>query len=693
MKGNRVGTSPELQDHTPVGQLRDEFLRRSAVLLRSLTRNRSLQFLLALVWILIVMCGYYVVHKPFTADHIINLGRPLVDLAVTAGLALLAGGLGRKALRASSLAPLERLALQAALGWGVLGLLWFLAGLLGVFRSWMAWSILIGGLALTWKSGLAWTVELADLKRTWGASGAFGKVLALVIGLLAGIQLLYALAPPAQWDALMYHLQLPRQYLAAGRFYFIAENPYWGQPPLGELVYGMAQALGRNQTAALAGWALQSIFLLGVVGSAARRSGATSGWIGAFALMAGFSFRWLMSSAYVDGLAALFGYATLIGLLAWIEGGTDRWLAWTGLFAGLALWTKLTAGLLLPVMALCIIFLRPPQTVHPWRAALLPCLVALVVFSPWLVINFSYSGSPLYPQIWPTEFASAQRLVYFARQAETAGNQLLWLPLAATWFGLDGARLADSVTYGWDLGPLLMLLAIPGLIASRNSRSARLLGIWLVCGWAGMALAGSYSPLLWQTRLYMVLLPAAGLAAGYGWQALARLQIPKLRLDRVLIAFIGFVALLILQQDLQQLARQNPARVFFERQSEAQYLESRLGWFPAAMRALGDLPSGSSALFLWEPRGLYAPLNAAPDIWIDRWFLDRQGAGEPDQILGRWRDAGFTHLLINRSGAEFEFSERPELTPQDRRALDQLLAQLALQKDFGGVYQLYALSP
>jgi hypothetical protein len=127
--------------------------------------------------------------------------------------------------------------------------------------------------------------------------------------------------------------------------------------------------------------------------------------------------------------------------------------------------------------------------------------------------------------------------------------------------------------------------------------------------------------------------------------------------------------------------------------SSEDYLDASLGEYAPAMRALHGLPQDARVLFLWEPRGLYAPANAAADVWIDRWFLERRSTGEPDAILEAWRREGFTYVLLNRSGAEFERAHRAELTQGDWEALDDLLAKLSLTRDFGGIYQLYSISP
>jgi hypothetical protein len=171
------------------------------------------------------------------------------------------------------------------------------------------------------------------------------------------------------------------------------------------------------------------------------------------------------------------------------------------------------------------------------------------------------------------------------------------------------------------------------------------------------------------------------------------IQACNIRLRRIVAACIILVCTLSIWQDFQAAIIHKPLDVIMGIKTPEDYLKARLGWFVPAMRAVKELPGESRTLFLWEPRGYYATSSSLPDAWIDRWFLARQDIDTPAGIRNEWKQAGFTHLLVYYSGAEFERHDRPEISQADWQAFDELLSELKLQKDIGGIYQIYSLTP
>jgi hypothetical protein len=755
------------------------------------------------LWAMLVIVGYYYTHKPVSPTDAAALLKPISQIIIALSLVVLSGGIGRTLLIAAGITPLERVSLQAALGSGILALVWLLIGLLNLYFWWSAWALLGVGLFAFRRQSRLWLFDLAALKSLWKGSSIFARMLTLICTFFSVTQLFFALAPPFKWDALMYHLELPRRYLEAGGFVFIPWNPYWGHPQLAELLYTWGVALGGLEVAQLLGWAFMVLLIFGILGFLSALAGTNAAWLAVAALLAGLSIRGMMSWAYVDGLAALFGFAALISTLYWIEKGHSGWLLWSGVFAGFAVFTKLTAAILLPILILTVLiyhffpsFFKPQDRSHskksgsspqqdrspdtgkspplmslrtflkknPDRMSLrtffvknlqsmslrtffetiyksmslqtffvkihksmslrtlfvkqspsnqspsnqrsfkstlklltLHCslitLIPLFIFLPWLLLNTHHTGNPLYPHLFPTEFTSFERLSFFGKSEGFPGWHFAFLPLALTWFGVEAGALEGLPNFYSDIGPLLVMFSLPAIILFWKLPAIRLLAVWLLGGWIFMLLASWYSALLSQSRLYFVLLPAVALAAGWGWSALERVSAAGVRLSRLMAAIVLLVLLFNLWQDVLSLARLNPVGVVLGTRSVDAYQDQTLGMYAKTMRAIAKLPPESQVLFLWEPRGLYAPISGQPDSWIDRWYLDRNLIGDPFEIKEFWLSQGFSYILINLAGMEFERQNRLQLLEEDWLAFDQLMADLPVIHEFDGFYRLVKLVP
>jgi hypothetical protein len=510
-------------------------------------------------------------------------------------------------------------------------------------------------------------------------------------------QLAIALAPAIKWDAMAYHLQLPRQYLAAGAFTFIAENPYWGHPQLVEMLYTFGMAFHRPQTAAALGWIFSVVFLLGLVGLVnaqlsrirpAKEPTTIAGWMAAVAVTAGYTFRYLAGWAYTDLFSALAGLAALIVFFAWLDFRKPSWFLWASLFAGLALGTKWTSGVLVIGIFTAALLLRKQGNLS-FKQWLLGGMIVFAAVAPWLIKNMLATGSPVYPYFFGTHYVSAARLADDPLIVlPTDWWRLILLPFSTTWTGVDSAP-----GFGADLGPLLLLFAAPGFWIYRREVKAQLMGLFLLP--VGLAVLAAYlgSVHLMQTRLYFVLLACLAVPAGWGWEWLQHQVIQGVRLRRVVSAVVVLVIGLAFWQDSFFFAQITPMRVILGTQTTQDYLENTVGYHILAMQTLEALPASSRILMLWEPRGLYAPSNAQADLWIDRWRNDQRELHTAPAILESWRNQGFTHVLIYQPGAELIRPPAGSLETPTWTVLQDLLSELDPPQEIGDTYLLYSIQP
>lgn len=656
-------------------------------------RRQSIALMLVLMWLLLGLGLYYAVHKPFALPEAMRLLQALWQLGCAVALVALMGGLGRHFFPANTVSPLERLALQTAIGSGFIALVTMGVGAtLGLNRWLMGLSGLVLFIVLR-RDIWVWLGEWRALKPLWATATRVGRFLAIGSGLLLLIAMLFALAPPLKWDALVYHLLLPRVYLAEGRIGDLTWLVRSGHPQNGEMLYTWAMAWGGAEAAPTLGWALSLVAVVGLLGWLGRVLDARAAWVGVGALLVGQSVWQATAWGYVDWLTLFYGVVFLIALDTWQTEHDPKWLGIAGLMVGLGFGVKYTAGLLGVSGGVVILVHAYRQGKSPWPALGRFWGASLLAGIPWLLKNYLLVGNPVYPLLFPSGVMTPFRLRLF-QYGPPFGHPVLdtlLLPLRATYLGLEGAE-----GYGADIGPLLLVLSgLAALAWPLGSpaiwRVLATLGLTLVSGWLVWAVGGRLSGLLLQTRFYFCLLPAwAGLAALGEWSSRPLIWV-GVRVRRLTMMVVGVVMALGLFQALSTALESRAFEVVSGRISETTYLTHHLGGFGEAMIAIRSLPEGSRVLMIYEPRGFYCWPRCLPDEIIDRWPVDWQTYGSPEAVLTAWRAAGFTHVLVNQAGVTFLRQEgtRP-YSLAVLVGLERTLADLALVRDFG-THVLYRL--
>jgi hypothetical protein len=648
-----------------------------------LLRNSRLVGILALLWLMIVLAAYYIPHKPITTNEAISLAVTVWHLLTAGAIIALGGGVGRKILPAMELEPLVRCSVQAGLGLGVLGIGWLLIGVLVGFSPSIAFAVVALLGVLFWRETYGWLILWNDLPRLWCKGGRFERVLGVGMGTMLLLLFVRAAAPPVKFDALVYHLALPKFYVLQGRMVFLPENVFWGMPQLVEMLFTWAWELGGPSSAAVLGLLGGGLALVGILGYCAQRWDETSGWVAVVALLSGFTLATSLNWAYVGGMLMLVGLGFFVLLDSWQRTLNPRDVTLAGVFAGLALGIKYSGGILVLIGLGFLLWRGWRYCQFDWGAALRFLLAAGLVSSPWWVKNALATGNPFYPFFFPAGEMDAFRLWMYQSQPAWGGlKEALLLPWQATVWGVEGAP-----GFSASIGPLLLGLGLLAFwntpVGTETQRQTLSLAVW--------GLASRFSGLLIQIRLYLAVFPALAILAGIGFSKASRLTLWRFPLRRTLAALVMFAFALNLWQVGVSALSVGAPQVLAGLRSSEDFLEGNLGGYLVAMRAISELPATSRVLMLWEPRSLYCLPQCDPDEVLDRWIHDRHRFTDPNRILESWQQAGYTHVLFYRQGAEFVRRSDPRYLQTDWQALTSLLNQLTPLEDFGTAYTLYRL--
>lgn len=635
--------------------------------------------LLAVVWLSVLVVAYLIVQPPLDARTALALGSRLWDVASVAVLVTFGGALGGWLMPdLPDLGAAERAAVAALAGLAILSVGVLALGLIGWYPPrWLAEVLTIGGLVALYRPGLRWLSEIREALLA-GFAPLDDRLMRwlrrAVVGMLA-LAVMLALLPPTTWDALVYHLTIPRTYLAAGRIVAVPENHHSGFPQLVEQLYLWLMLVASPQAAGLLHAAFGWLLALLVLGLAQRVGRPGAGWLALAALLASPSIWGEYHWPYAD--LALMAY-TLAAVILLLLDGNGRTLAWGGALIGCMMATKYSAAPYVIGLGLMVLWLSWKSG---WgdvlRAILIVAGAALLVFSPWLLKNWFVDGNPISPFVFGTAaFDDLDAWYYLRAGTGLRPLEVLFYPMQASVFGREGGTLQSAA------GPLvfgLLPLVVVGWqrrdVLTRRVLSSLLVVIAVGYTWFVTGIAVSW--FLAQTRLLFPVFPMLALTGAIGLHDLAANQrwVVPARLARLIFGVMVAGAALV---SAVEVVRVNPLPVLAGVESKDDYLLGRLQAYYLTMLKVNELPAEAQVLFLWEPRSYYCQRVCVPDTLINRWWHDQQTIGDPDAILRRWQEQGYTHLLVFESGGRFLIEQEPydPMTEADWEALIGLLDRL-----------------
>ncbi|MFN8435643.1 MAG: glycosyltransferase family 39 protein [Anaerolineales bacterium] len=621
----------------------------------SAQNKKTLWGTISLLWLTTAFIGYLYAHKPFSPEELLGIlvavWRTLIALTILS----VAGGIGMLSpIRAWDIPPLTKALLTSALGLGIIGIL-----ILVIFATigvklplWIlllvAFMVVRKKIILLWKE---WKSETSILQGINPLAIMF--LIPILIILIS--QYLEALAPPFQFDALTYHLVLPKTYLQFGKLTYIPNNIFWGMPQLAEMLYLLAMSLGGLEAAVVLGFWVGILAIIGLADFIKDIGGGNAGWVTAAILFAGAGFTSSLASGYIEWMSILFGAATIIALIKWLEKNDLQSLSIAGIFVGMALSVKYTNGVLLLTSILAVfMFSYSASFTLIFRNLIWFTGAAILIFTPWLIKNFIATNNPFYPIIFPSGAMDATLLNFYQfKPAMQDWSRLVLLPWQATIFGVDGG---DG--YSSSIGALLLGLSPLAWINWQEQNPmqkniTKLSGVILFSGFLIWAIGSQFRGLLIQTRLYFVLFPAWVILASLGFINLSLLKTQSIRFGNLAKTLILLAIVFNALSTINISAASNPVLTILNQEDDFSYIKRHLGGYIDAMQEINALPSSSKVIMLWEPRSLFCIPKCDPDEIIGRWYNDWTNNRNSEQIISDWKKQGFTHVLISRNGADF----------------------------------------
>lgn len=375
---------------------------------------------------------------------------------------------------------MEEVGFGFALGYGLIGYLTLILGLLGLLFGWLF--LLVFGLMtlVLAREEIEWLKRLRS--SLTGLSGlrvkdpiAFYLVVFSLGVLLLG--LFQSFLPPTAHDALCYHLYIPKRFVETHKIVYL---PYLVNslfPFLIQMHYTLALLFGRAELANIFHWFTGIGTFLGVISLSRRFGNLTQSLLAGilFVLTPGIFNQ--MVIAYNDIALTFFTFfAVYAFLISRREKDDLKWFILMGIFSGFSLSVKYLGMLHMVAIVLILTSLVMFKKVKAGR--IIPLLVCYFGFTflfsfAWYLRSFYYEGNPVYP-FFPSFFGGVGHEYNLAKAGFGKGPA----DLALVWWRLTVFPQHFGGTWA-QLGAGFLAL-IPTIILLNWKRSEiRLIGSFL----------------------------------------------------------------------------------------------------------------------------------------------------------------------------------------------------------------------
>ncbi|MBN1822999.1 MAG: glycosyltransferase family 39 protein [Endomicrobiales bacterium] len=589
----------------------------------------------------------------------------MLELTITLSIFLSAFLLGGAAFRL--FAPHEdggSFAVSVGLGLGILSLLIFGSGLLGLYGA-KFFALLLAALSVLSIRPFIGALKRA-LARLPGVLKDKTAVLLAAAILAAGtLNIVSTYLPATDSDSLTYHLTAQKYYLEAGRIHDISKYiKYSTFPQLTETLYAPALALG-GETAA------QQVHLLfGLLTAflvyAFLRPKVTSNYAlaGALLYLVSQPVFELAGTAMID-LALAFHFAAAFWcFFRWMESRGHVWLGFAFTFLAFSFGAKYTGAL---ALLLVPVFLsgNPALKEKGFGPALILSLaISFALVLPWLLRNWAFVSNPFSPFLAGIFKDTSMDAAAAANLEHHLGS------IRGEFSAADRAGFFLKTFYD---NPEAAIAAL--FLFFRNRPSY--LKYTFICAVAYLALSDLFLPHIYRFNLPAFPLLFAG-AAG----SLALFGSKKAK--TALVAALAAVVLARFFALGQKVFRPESLPYLTGKETKEEYLSRNLDYYSILPEINSELSKDDIVLSLNENRGYYfrPKLAVAGQTPLTSFVFEEEGA---EGFARAALENGIRYVFVNNSEYFRPRTARPDIPV---RLIDAGLAEMIMSN---GVCELYEL--
>lgn len=288
---------------------------------------------------------------------------------------------------------------------GIYGYGIFALGVVGLLSPWIVgiWTMMLGTVFIVYIIQHATVISgLLEILR-FSQNDKAATFSLLLLSILAVINFIGVLGPETSFDALWYHLTLPKLYIQEQSIRFIPGGLlyYSVMPKLGEMFFIPSLMFGNEI------WAKSIQFLFGILTTVIIYKISRRYFSLSLSLLAGLVFysnivvAWESTVAYIDLIRAFFEIMALWAFLNWVDAKKSTWLYLSAAMVGFAISTKLLSlGSMFIFTTLIFYSFWKEKNRHGkniFASILVYWLLSMGIVLPWLFFSYQSTGNFVYP--------------------------------------------------------------------------------------------------------------------------------------------------------------------------------------------------------------------------------------------------------------------------------------------------------
>jgi 4-amino-4-deoxy-L-arabinose transferase-like glycosyltransferase len=491
----------------------------------------------------------------------------------------------------------------------------------------------------------------------------------IIISLLASV-------PPVSRDALTHHLFIPKLYLKHGSIYEIPHLIFSYYPMNLDLLYIIPVYFGNDIIPKFIHFAFALATGAMIYRYLALRINSAYGLLGALFFLSIPVIVRLSSTVYVDLGLIFFLFASLIFMFKWVEYGfKPKYLIISAVFTGLALGTKYNGlvGLFLIGLFSAFVYARyhAGQKMHTvksigWCAVFV--IVAMMVFSPWMIRNYAWTGNPVYP-LYNRVFNPDQgrvdepdsenvlkqrkKMSHIQVRRHVYGES--WIQIALVPFRVFFQGKDDTPVYfDGKLNPFLLILPIFAFFGIRRAGDQEKTEKFILLFFSVLFLLYACAQTSIRIRYFSPIIPPLVVLSMFGLHRLNTKILPRIRalsepiqkiiIFSLVIAMLGLNAAYI----ADRFKKDQPLAYITGKVTRDQYIQSFRPQYSSFQYANRNFTQNNKILGLYiGNRGYYSDIPIHFDIEMLQDIAAEVDSGQ--KIAEKLHEKGFTHIIVNFS--------------------------------------------